>query len=247
VIDNRVVYFEANGNVAAGGEVFVVSLPADLGLTRVSGRLLFTRDGKLLVAIGDLTAEASAQDDGVLVGKILRYNDDGSIPDDNPLSGSPVYARGLRDVRGLCLDPDGTPVAVDRNERGHSEVNRVEPAKTYGWPNVVGKATTPAELEYVAANPTYVDPLLDAGMSDPALAGGSFNPSTRYGPNSWQHFFYGEAGDRRVIHGTLSPGHERTEVFATGFPSPITDVAFAPAGTLYVACTNAIFQIVPSK
>ena len=249
VIDNRVVYFVADGNTAAGGEVFVVSLPASVGSRRVSGRIAFAADGKLLVALGDLTASGSAQDNAELVGKILRYNDDGTIPADNPVAGSAVYARGLREVRGLGLDPvNGTPFAVDRNDPAHHEVNRIQAGKNYGWPDVTGKASTTTQLEFAASNPDYVDPIIDTGADAAGVVGGSFNPSTRYGPNTRLHYFYGETYNRRVMRAELTSQRDavaNVAPFAVKFPGTITDVAFTPAGTLYVACKNAIFRLVP--
>ncbi|MFH1745539.1 MAG: PQQ-dependent sugar dehydrogenase [Planctomycetota bacterium] len=250
VIDNRVVYIETVNNAVVGSEVFVASLPADQGTTRVSGRLAFATDRKLLVAIGDLTVDTSARDNNVLVGKILRYNDDGSIPDDNPTAGSAVYARGLRDVRGLCVDPDtGTPLALERNTAGADELNRIQAGGNYGWPDVTGGADTTAELAYADDNPDYRDPLLDSGSSSRGFVGGSFNPSTRYGPHTLAYFFYGEAASRRVISARMSAARNEVETsspFAAGFPGTITDVAFTPAGTLYVACDNAIFRLAPT-
>lgn len=250
VIDNRVVYFTASGNVASGGEMFVASLPATSGTNRVGGRIVFTGDSKLLVAIGDLTAAASAQSETVLVGKVLRYNDDGSIPDNNPTAGSPVYARGLRCPRGLCLDPtDGALFVIDHHDNGRDEVNRVLAGMDYGWPNVVGRADTATEQEYAASHPDYVDPLIDTGPINGGLVGGSFNPSSRYGPTTLLHYFYGRSGTRNVISAELTTDRsalaQDVRQFAGVFPGTITDVVFTPAGTLYIACENAIFRLRP--
>ena len=54
VVDNRVVYFEADGNVSSNGEIFVASLPAGSQTVRVGGRLAFSPDGTLFVGLGDL-------------------------------------------------------------------------------------------------------------------------------------------------------------------------------------------------
>jgi glucose/arabinose dehydrogenase len=251
VVDHRVVYFEASGNVATGGEVFVASLPAGLGTGRVSGRIAFAADGKLLVGVGDLTVAAAAADPQLLAGKILRYNDDGTIPADNPVADSPVYARGLRDVRGLCVDPvDGTPTVIDRNANGREEVNRIRAGADYGWPAVVGRARTPAELTYAAEHSDYVDPIFDTGANEPGLVGGSFNPSGQYGPRVLQSYFIGEAARRRIIAAEFSDTRAaiaQSDVFANRMPGPITDVVFTPAGTLYVACEGAIVRVVPSR
>jgi len=249
VLDHRVVYFEALGNVARGDEIFVAAFTAGTGADRIGGRIIFAPDGKLLVAVGDLTAPEAAQDSAALTGKILRYNDDGSVPSDNPLPGSPIFARGVREVHGLTIDPvGGIAFGLDRNIVEGEEINRYRPAADYGWPTVAGRAETPGQLEYVAAHPEYADPLYDTRGSFPQLVGGSFNPSTRYGFFRQNDFFFGEALSREVKQMTLNT--ERTEgatvtTFARQFPAPLTDVAFTPAGTLYVACENAIFRIVP--
>jgi glucose/arabinose dehydrogenase len=55
-------------------------------------------DGKLYLNVGDGTVSDSAQDDRDLRGKVLRLNLDGSIPTDNPIPGSPVFAKGFRNT-----------------------------------------------------------------------------------------------------------------------------------------------------
>ena len=119
VVDNRVVYFEADGNRADGSEIFVAALPAGTTTTNVGGRIAFGPGGELFVALGDLGNESAAQDVAALNGKILRYGDDGSIPADNPNADSPVYAVGVRDVRALSRDPiSGLPCGTERNRAG---------------------------------------------------------------------------------------------------------------------------------
>ena len=64
-------------------------------------RVLIAPDGKLMVATGDGAQFENAQNVHSPNGKILRYNMDGSIPDDNPFPGSAVWAWGLRNPQGL--------------------------------------------------------------------------------------------------------------------------------------------------
>ncbi|TWT42067.1 Soluble aldose sugar dehydrogenase YliI precursor [Phycisphaerae bacterium RAS1] len=239
VVDNRVVYFEVVDNVASGGEVFVASMPADIGETRVGGRITFAPDGTLLVGLGDLTDDASAQSATALNGKILRYNDDGSIPGNNPGTGSPVYARGLRFPRGIAFDPtNGDIYATEQNDGTAHEVNRIRSSSNYGWPEVVGSA----------GRAGFTDPVFFSGERVD-IAGGSFNPSTRYGPGPRFNYFFGDASRRTVVMLEFNARRiaERTSVFLGNFPSNITDVAFTPAGALYVACEDAIFRIVGTR
>ncbi len=248
IIDHRVVYFELAGNRAAGGEVFVASIPAQDGTKRVGGRLAFLADGTLLVGVGDQEGGAVAQDASVLAGKVLRYNDDGSIPSDNPTADSPILASGVRFARGLGVDPlsrDG--FVTDQNQNGLHELNRVRSGTNLGWPEVAGIAKTAAQLQFAADNPSYADPVFVTGSTLPDVVGGTFNPSNRYGSENRNQFFYGESSNRRVV--VLRLNAERlstsTEIFASGFPSEITDVQFTPAGTLYVATRTTILRIAP--
>lgn len=249
IIDHRIVYFEAGGDVADGGEIFVTSIPASASTSRVGGRIGFGHDGTLLVCTGDFGNRSNAQSDDSLGGKVLRYRDDGTIPADNPRAGSPIYARGLRDPRGLAFEPvTRATFVVDRNDGGAEEVNQVEPGRNFGWPSVIGVANTSAELAFVAETSDYADPVYESGSSMPGLVGGGFNPGARYGQRVQHDFFYGESATRRVIHAVLTADRgafSARAVFADGFPSPIVDVAFTPAGTLYVACETAILRLAP--
>jgi len=244
VIDHRLVYFVADGDLAAGGEVFVASVPSG-GLRRIGGQILFAADRTLLVALGDHENTAAAQDADSLYGKVLRYNEDGTIPGDNPVSDSPVYASGLRDPRGLALDPSSERVfLIDRGSAGVHELNIVVGGKNYGWPEVVGLADTDSELAFAAQHADYADPLNESTRQ---LVGLGFNPSSRYGTDTRLFLFAGVAEPGQVRHLELS--EERTTVidsalFAAGFPTPILDIEFTPAGTLYVACQSAVLRVV---
>lgn len=251
IVDQRVVYFEADGDVADGGEIFVASLPPGGSSGPIGGRLAFGPDGKLYVALGDLGDPDAAQDDDNLEGKLLRYNDDGTIPSDNPGGGSPIFARGLRNALGLAFDPvSGHAWLIDQNSGGHHEVNRSVSGTNLGWPEVAGVAKSAAQLEFVGSTPGYLDPIVESGLDAPGFVGGGFNPSERYGVSQRRQFFFGEAGTRVVRRLKLSDDRnavEQNSIFAQNFPSAITDVAFTPAGTLYVACEDAIYRVAPIR
>src|SRR5262249_57614025 len=70
------------------------------------GDLTFGTDGKLYAVLGDTAEQNRAQDPTDPGGKVLRLNDDGSVPSDNPFgSGNPAYSMGHRNSFGLCVDP----------------------------------------------------------------------------------------------------------------------------------------------
>lgn len=249
IVDNRVVYFEAVGETASGGEVFVASFPVGEGPTRVGGRIGFGRDGKLYVLLGDMGTPNAAQDPATPAGKLLRLNDDGSVPADNPVPGSANFAFGVRLGQGLAFDPisDGIMV-LDHNDGGNDEINRVTPGVNLGFPSVVGVAKTSAQLDFVNQNPNYVNPILDSLTGKPNPVGGGFNTSSRYGYGVVNHYFYGESDAHNVIRVALNDdraGVAHRSLFASGFPSRILDVAITPAGTVYVACETAIYRLAP--
>ena len=104
-------------------------------------RIAWTLDGKLLMSVGDRGADPPrAQDLSDHAGKLLRLNDDGSVPADNPFVNDPdahseIYSYGHRNIQGLIVDPQtGEIWATEHGPRGGDELNRIEPGNNYGWP-----------------------------------------------------------------------------------------------------------------
>jgi len=108
--------------------------------TNIGGsRIAFALDGTVLMttpAAGDVQ---KAQDPASAYGKILRLNDDGSIPKDNPFAGKPgyrpeVYTLGHRDHLGLVVHPSGAIFNAEHGPNGGDEVNLIKAGANYGWP-----------------------------------------------------------------------------------------------------------------
>jgi glucose/arabinose dehydrogenase len=105
------------------------------------GRLAFLPDGTLLVTTGegaDYREDAQRLDS--LLGKIVRLNDDGTIPSDNPFVNTQgahpaIWSYGHRNPQGLFVDAaSGKVYAAEHGPRGGDEVNIIEPKANYGWP-----------------------------------------------------------------------------------------------------------------
>jgi glucose/arabinose dehydrogenase len=128
---------------------------ADLGTFTASSRLLFAPDGTLFMTVGGAfgverdDGDTSfwgnallAQDPGSHIGKLLRLNDDGSVPEDNPFVGQSgykpeIYSMGHRNQQGLAMHPDtGQVYATEHGVQGGDELNAIEPGANYGWPLV---------------------------------------------------------------------------------------------------------------
>ncbi|MEX2059667.1 MAG: PQQ-dependent sugar dehydrogenase, partial [Nitrosopumilaceae archaeon] len=99
------------------------------------GVMKFGPDNKLYVATGaGSDSSHDAQDLNSLAGKILRLNDDGSIPSDNPFSNSHVYSYGHSNPRGMAWDKSGILYVTEMGPSKNDEINLVIKGKNYGWP-----------------------------------------------------------------------------------------------------------------
>jgi aldose sugar dehydrogenase len=106
-------------------------------------RLAFGNDSTLYVTVGERYSEReAAQDLGTHLGKVLRINKDGSVPEDNPFVGREgavpeIYTYGHRNPQGLAVDPrDGRVWENEHGARGGDEVNVLKAGANYGWPDV---------------------------------------------------------------------------------------------------------------
>ncbi len=111
------------------------------GNSGLNGRVAFGSDGKLYMSTGGRVGEA-AQDPMSLRGKVLRLNDDGTVPPDNPFVGREgyrpeIYTLGHRNTLGLILHPEtGELWQHENGPYGGDEINILVPGGNYGWPVV---------------------------------------------------------------------------------------------------------------
>jgi glucose/arabinose dehydrogenase len=115
-------------------------------------RLLITPDMKLLATTGDAQNLPASQNINDLSGKVLRINLDGSIPDDNPWPGNPVWSFGHRNAQGLYLAPNGILYSSEHGPATDDELNIIEVERNYGWPDVHGYCDLPDEITFCDEN-----------------------------------------------------------------------------------------------
>ena len=223
-----------------------------------AARLLFGRDGTIFMAIGapgfaeELGATSWAQDPGHHGGKILRLNDDGSVPKDNPFAGRSgfkpeIYALGIRNAIGLTLHPEtGELWETENGPQGGDEVNIIRAGRNYGWPVVTyGRAYTfDADGRQSGLPPPSVQPPTSApGMEEPvtfykpsiAISGMVFYTGDKF-PLWRGNLIVGGLAGMQLSRITFNQqGLEvRREALLTELRQRIRDVRQGPDGLLYL-------------
>ena len=130
------------GNVLRDVEELFRAEPALPGGRHLGSRLAFDGDGYLFMSVGDRGQRDRAQDLSDHVGTVLRLNDDGSAPADNPFvdddhARPEIYSYGHRNPQGMIVDPDSNALWINEHgPRGGDELNRLQAGTNYGWPEV---------------------------------------------------------------------------------------------------------------
>jgi glucose/arabinose dehydrogenase len=120
-------------------EVKDIWVAPNAGTTKIA----FAKDGTLLVTTTAGPGDPNdPQNPNTLGGKVLRFNDDGSIPKDNPFVGKQgarpeVFTLGHRSALGLALNPVTGEMWLNENgPNGGDEINILKSGANYGWPIV---------------------------------------------------------------------------------------------------------------
>lgn len=131
------------------------------------GRLVFMGDNTLVLSSGDgFDYREQAQNPASHLGKLIRLNDDGSIPADNPqIEGAAkgIYSLGHRNVQGLAWDPFKTLLfANEHGPAGGDEINIIRPGRNFGWPVITyGKDYSGANISPFTEYPGMIQPLVN--------------------------------------------------------------------------------------
>ncbi|MBI2601257.1 PQQ-dependent sugar dehydrogenase [Candidatus Daviesbacteria bacterium] len=159
---NRVSRFTFQDNTLSDEQIILNNLPG--GPIHNGGRLRFGPDQKLWILTGDAGFESLAQNLNSLGGKVLRLNDDGTIPSDNPIKGSAIYSYGHRNPQGIDWY-NGNLFISEHGSQAFDEINLIEPNKNYGWPIV---------KRCFSDDPKFVNPILCSEQTTWAPSGLAF-------------------------------------------------------------------------
>ncbi len=235
-LKERLVRYFYDGTTLTEPFVMLNNLPANS--YHNGSRLVFGPDDRLYMSTGDAGNLNSPQNMNSLIGKILRINPDGSIPDDNPFSGSYIWALGLRNSQGLVFTPSGKLYGSEHGPNTDDELNLLEAATNYGWPTVAGFCNLPDEIAFCEAN--NVKEPLAAWTPTLAVAGIDYYNHTAI--PEWENCILMTSlkAGKLVSLKLSSDGNSITgqQDWFTDHYGRLRDVCVAPDGRVFIAVSN---------
>ena len=224
-------------------------------------RVAFGPDGKMYFSSSHRRNPDAPQDLSSDVGKILRLNDDGTIPKDNPFVGKgsakpEIYSLGHRTVLGLTFKPGTNELwETENGPQGGDEVNVIKAGKNYGWPLVTygrdydGKRLPGPSRDGFEAPELFWVPSVTAsgilfysGDKIPAWKGNLFLGSMTVGR------LPGTGNLQRIVFN--ENGEQRRESLLTDLHQRIRDVRQGPDGLLYLLTDEnpgALLRLEPAE
>ena len=220
-------------------------------------RLVFAEDGTLFVTQGDRQGyREQAQDLDSGLGKLVRINPDGSIPEDNPFVGTSgarpeIYSYGHRSMQAAALHPGtGRLWTVEHGARGGDELNHPEAGKNYGWPVITyGRDYSGARIGEGTAKEGMEQPVY---YWDPVIApsGAVWYTGDKY--PDWQgSLFIGSMQPGALVRLVVENDRVTTEErYLAELGDRIRDVQQGPDGLLYVVTDEndgRVLRVVPDR
>ena len=149
----HILRYTDNSNVGANPTaIFSVTSSAPGTMYHNGGYIKFGPDGKLYAMVGEFHQGSQAQNITSMTGKMLRMNSDGSVPADNPVTGSLDWAWGIRNSFGFDFDPSNNRlIATMAGPSSDDKILIIVKGGNYGWPNCLG----------ICNNSSYINPTVD--------------------------------------------------------------------------------------
>jgi aldose sugar dehydrogenase len=239
--------------------VILRAMPTYDGDKHFGSRLAFGPDGKLYVTLGersDKPMRPQAQRLDSDMGKILRINPDGSMPQDNPFVNQAnarpeIWTLGHRNVQAAGFDAQGQLWEVEHGTNGGDELNRIEKGKNYGWPLVAfGEEYSGVPIPgAVTDKEGYERPVY---YWDPVIAPSGLQFYTGDAFPAWKgSLFIGSMGQTRLVRLTLENGRVTGEEHLLKERGQrVRDVRQAADGALYLVTdqdNGELWRIAPQQ
>ena len=240
----------------AGSELALVDLPDLLATNHNGGALHFGPNGKLYAAVGNNAVNANSPSLATTLGKLLRFNADGSIPADNPFAATAtgpnraIWALGLRNPFSFAFQPGTGRMHInDVGENTWEEVNRGLAGADYGWPASEGPTSLPGITGPIFAYghsdglPAGQPASTGTFLQGIAIVGAAFDPAGSTWPAAYHgSYYFSDLGAGWVARMELATGTVST--FMTGLGS-MRDLAFGTDGSLLVLSQTALQRVSP--
>lgn len=216
--------------------------PKILSTAHFGSRLVFDNQDHLFITLGE---RYIARDDAQRLnndhGKLVRLNDDGSIPDDNPFvkrdnARPEIWSYGHRNMQGAAINPwSGQLWTHEHGPKGGDEINIPQPGRNYGWPLATwGKEYSGGDIGEGPRKAGTEQPLY-YWLPSIAPSGMAFYTGDRY--PDWQHsLFVGSLKFRTLVRLQLDGDRITAEerLYSRTIRERIRDVIQGPDGLLYL-------------
>jgi glucose/arabinose dehydrogenase len=218
-------------------EVIFRQVPTIDGGNLFGSRLAFAPDDKLFVTLGERFQFGPAQDLSNDLGKIVRINPDGSIPDDNPFVGNKdarpeIWSYGHRNPQGAAIHPEtGKLWETEFGPMGGDELNIPKAGSDYGWPVVSwGSHYDGTAIPKPPSHPEFADAIYhwNPVISPSGIAFYTGDAIPNWRGNLLIGGLSSEAIIRLTLDGETVEGEERLPM-----GTRIRDVAVGPDGAVY--------------
>lgn len=154
----------SNGGTLSSGDVIWRQFPKVTGNGHYGHRMVISPDGYLFITSGERQKFTPAQNMDMNLGKVIRLNRDGSVPEDNPFFGqggvtNQIWSLGHRNPLGIDFDAEGDLWLHEMGPKHGDELNRVVRSENYGYPVVSnGDHYSGKEIPDHSTNPIYENP-----------------------------------------------------------------------------------------
>ncbi len=236
-IENRVARFVVENDLCTRKKDIITGIHASSATNHNGGQLEFVR-GKLFVSTGENADPARAQDKSDRLGKILRYNPNGTVPSGNPF-GNAVWSYGHRNPFGLTHKPGTSKIySTENGPTCDDELNFIRKGRNYGWGAGYDCGTAGVGDEPKAPIRRWSDIIVP---TDPTWYKG------RMGKLSGDLYVGDFRGRLHRMVMNARANRVKADRIIHDAGDGIVDVAKGPGGWLYYVTPGGIYKIVPTN